>query len=96
MTAQDYFAHADSGGRDPIERLIAAGYLFHRRREHCVQRNHGDACRRGNFNGDGESDIFLQNSSGGRLLVWEMNGATVLSADSGSIGVNLGENGRAD
>jgi hypothetical protein len=33
----------------------------------------------GDFNGDGNSDIYWQNSSNGQDAVWLMNGSTVVS-----------------
>jgi serralysin len=35
----------------------------------------------GDFNGDGHSDILLQNSSG-EVDIWELNGASVIAAAS--------------
>jgi hypothetical protein len=35
----------------------------------------------GDFNGDGMSDILLQDTSG-NVVIWEMNGITILNANS--------------
>ncbi len=32
----------------------------------------------GDFNGDGKSDILLQNPSNGQVAIWEMNGTNVI------------------
>jgi hypothetical protein len=39
----------------------------------------------GDFNGDGNSDIFWEDSSGD-LAIWEMNGTTVLNPNTSGVG----------
>jgi hypothetical protein len=46
----------------------------------------------GDFNGDGFSDILLQDANG-QASIWEMNGTNVVA--SGSVGANPGPSWRA-
>jgi len=60
----------------------------------------------GDFNGDGDSDVLLQNTSSGQVAIWEMNGTNVigggvLSVDPGpgwqAIGTgDFNDDGRSD
>ena len=46
----------------------------------------------GDFNGDGKSDILLQNANTGACFVWEMNGLSLLDASSsGAVGWTPGK-----
>ncbi len=40
----------------------------------------------GDFNGDGYADILWRNTSTGDLAIWEMNGTTILNANTAGIG----------
>ena len=46
----------------------------------------------GDFNGDGRSDILLQNSTDGACYVWEMDGLTVKTGGAGFVGWAAGPN----
>ena len=48
----------------------------------------------GDFNGDGFSDILLQNASG-QVAIWEMNGAAPIAGGSQLVGPNPGPNWKA-
>lgn len=43
---------------------------------------HWDFKKTGDFNGDGKDDILWQNDDDGRLLAWEMDGTTIVSAEA--------------
>ena len=46
----------------------------------------------GDFNGDGKSDILLQNANTGACFVWEMNGLSLLDgSSSGNVGWTPGK-----
>ena len=49
----------------------------------------------GDFNGDGRSDILLQNSTDGACYVWEMNGLNLLANGTGFVGWAAGANWQA-
>jgi len=40
----------------------------------------------GDFNGDGKSDILLQNANDGACYVWEMDGLTMIANGAGFVG----------
>ena len=40
----------------------------------------------GDFNGDGNADILWRNTSTGDLAIWEMNGTTILNANTAGLG----------
>jgi autotransporter-associated beta strand protein len=47
----------------------------------------------GDFNGDGHSDILLQNTSSGQAVIWEMDGTNVIGG--GDVSLNAGPSWKA-
>jgi hypothetical protein len=47
----------------------------------------------GDFNGDGNSDILLQNTSSGQCVIWEMNGTNIIGG--GAVSLNAGPGWKA-
>ena len=45
---------------------------------------------KGDYNGDGKSDILLRNSDTGYLWEYQMNGSTILASNSVSEALNSG------
>ena len=51
--------------------------------------------RDGDFDGDGHSDILLQNPVSGQVAIWEMNGTSQIPGGSQILSSNPGSSWRA-